>query len=212
MDPNGHVSTGTTIMAIPAKDGVILGADTRVTSGVYIRSRSSDKIVALTEHIFCARSGSAADTMVLSDYVRYYLSQLTMEMGRPVRVKTAAHLMAKIFYSNKYHLSVSMIVAGWDPVDGPTVYNIFQGGTVVQTPYAIGGSGSGYIYGMADHEFRNDMTKEEAETMTKKFISHAMARDGSSGGCIRTVTITPTGHTYSFTKGNELPYGPVPSF
>jgi 20S proteasome alpha/beta subunit len=71
-----EVSTGTTIMAIPIHGGVILGADTRVTTGIYIVNRVSDKIAQISEHIFICRSGSAADCMALSDYCKFYLQQL----------------------------------------------------------------------------------------------------------------------------------------
>jgi len=73
----GEVSTGTTIMAIPFAGGVILGADSRVSTGTYVANRVSDKIAQLSEHIFACRSGSAADTQALTDYVKHYLAQLT---------------------------------------------------------------------------------------------------------------------------------------
>jgi 20S proteasome subunit beta 1 len=73
----GEVSTGTTIMAIPYKGGVVVGADSRVSTGTYVANRVSDKIVQLSEHIFACRSGSAADTQALTDYVKFYLQQLT---------------------------------------------------------------------------------------------------------------------------------------
>lgn len=73
----GEVSTGTTIMAIPFEGGVVLGADSRVSTGTYVANRVSDKIAQLSEHIFCCRSGSAADTQTLTDYVKHFLSQLT---------------------------------------------------------------------------------------------------------------------------------------
>ena len=72
----GELSTGTTIMAIPFKDGVVLGADSRVSTGTYVANRVSDKVAQLHDHIWCCRSGSAADTQALTDYVRHYLSQL----------------------------------------------------------------------------------------------------------------------------------------
>lgn len=37
------------------------------------------------------------------------------------------------------------------------------------------------------------MTEEECKAFVVKAVSHAMARDGSSGGCIRTVTINKDG-------------------
>jgi 20S proteasome subunit beta 1 len=63
-------------MAIPFKNGVVLGADSRVSPGTYVANRVSDKVAQLHDHIWCCRSGSAADTQALTDYVRHYLSQL----------------------------------------------------------------------------------------------------------------------------------------
>ena len=40
----GEVATGTTIMALPTADGVVLGADCRVSAGSYCVNRASDKI------------------------------------------------------------------------------------------------------------------------------------------------------------------------
>jgi 20S proteasome subunit beta 1 len=72
----GEVSTGTTIMAIPFDGGVVLGADSRVSTGTYVANRISDKIAQISDHIFVCRSGSAADTQALTDYVKHFLNQL----------------------------------------------------------------------------------------------------------------------------------------
>jgi 20S proteasome subunit beta 1 len=77
-----------------------------------------------------------------------------------------------------------------------------------QTNVAIGGSGSTYIYGLVDHQFKEGMTKDEAKALVEKSISHAMARDGSSGGVIRTVIITEGGCDKEFIPGDKLPFGP----
>lgn len=50
------------------------------------------------------------------------------------------------------------------------------------------------------------MTKDECLKFVKKALSHAMARDGSSGGVIRTVTITKDGVERDFTSGDDLPF------
>ena len=50
------------------------------------------------------------------------------------------------------------------------------------------------------------MTKEECRAFVKSALSLAMARDGSSGGVIRTVAITKDGVDRDFTAGNALPY------
>ena len=43
-----------------------------------------------------------------------------------------------------------VIVGGWDPVEGGAVYVLPLGGTLMKMPFAIGGSGSTYIYGHVD--------------------------------------------------------------
>lgn len=64
----------TTIMAVTYDGGVIMGADSRTSTGTYVANRVSDKITSLHDYIYACRSGSAADTQAVSDYVRYFLS------------------------------------------------------------------------------------------------------------------------------------------
>lgn len=65
-------------------------------------------------------------------------------------MSTAARLVTNIAYQNKDMLSAGMIVAGWDKHNGGTLYGIPLGGTMLQLPYALGGSGSSYISGFVD--------------------------------------------------------------
>jgi 20S proteasome subunit beta 1 len=131
-----------------------------------------------------------------------------MQKGRPANVATAAHMVGGIVYNNKDNLSAGMIVAGIDDKVGGQVYAVTLGGTVVRQPLSIGGSGSTFIYGLCDHEFRMGMSKEEAVAFVRKMISHAMARDGSSGGVIRTVVISSAGVERGFQSGewDSLPF------
>ena len=66
----GPPATGTTIVAVAFDGGVVLGADSRVTTGTYISNRASDKVTPLVtdETSWMLRSGSAADTQAVSDY------------------------------------------------------------------------------------------------------------------------------------------------
>ena len=63
----------TTIMAVEFNGGVIIGADSRTTTGAYIANRVTDKLTKVTERIYCCRSGSAADTQAIADIVKYHL-------------------------------------------------------------------------------------------------------------------------------------------
>jgi len=188
-----EVSTGTTIMAVSFAGGVVMGADSRVSTGNYIANRVSDKVTAIHDRIYVCRSGSAADTQAVTDSVRHALASHAIELDRPPLVKTAAALAKRVCYANKDQLLAGIIVAGVDPVNGGEVYAIPLGGTCVKVPFAIGGSGSTYIYGHVDDQYKPDMSKQECIDFVKVAVQHAMARDGSSGGIVRIVVIQPDG-------------------
>jgi 20S proteasome subunit beta 1 len=48
------------------------------------------------------------------------------------------------------------------------------------------------------------MSRDECVSFVQRTLSHAMARDGSSGGVIRTVTIDKDGVTRGFVPGDKL--------
>lgn len=110
--------------------------------------------------------------------------------GAPPSVHTAASIFQKLCYENKDNLSAGIIVAGcvspfrsrvlsgrfgalltlaaegtrarrWDEENGPSVYNIPLGGGLFRQPWAIGGSGSTYIYGYCDATYQEGWGQDE---------------------------------------------------
>lgn len=61
-------------MAVEFNGGVIIGADSRTTTGAYVANRVTDKLTRITDKIYCCRSGSAADTQAIADIVGYSLN------------------------------------------------------------------------------------------------------------------------------------------
>jgi len=180
-----------------------------VRAGVYVSNRVSDKITGVDERIYVCRSGSAADTQAVSDYVTHYLNQHRMQYGQPPKVESAANIFNQLCYHNKNALTAGIIVAGWDKQKGGQVFAIPVGGGLLPRPFAIGGSGSTYIYGFCDAYYRPGMNQQQCEEFVIKALCHAMARDGSSGGVIRTVRIDESGVERKMVAGNKLPYGPL---
>ncbi|KAL0333621.1 UNVERIFIED_CONTAM: Proteasome subunit beta type-6 [Sesamum angustifolium] len=238
-DVNAPHSMGTTIIGVTYDGGVVLGADSRTSTGMYVANRASDKITQLTDNVYVCRSGSAADSQIVSDYVRYFLHQHTIQLGQPSTVKVAANLVRLLSYNNKRKLnrllaceqnplkiidnsntqhqrgcslaSCHEYAANWldcwwmDKYEGGKIYGIPLGGTVLELPFTIGGSGSSYLYGFFDQAWKEGMTREEAEQLVVKAVSLAIARDGASGGVVRTVTISKDGVTRKFYPGDTLP-------
>ena len=201
----GEVMTGTTIMAVEYDGGVIIGADSRTTSGAYIVNRVTDKLTQITDKIYCCRSGSAADTQAVADIVKYRLNLFQMENNIEPTVHAAANIFRDICYNYREQLTAGIICAGWDERNGGQAYCIPVGGMLIREPIVIGGSGSSYIYGFVDSTFRVGMPEQECVDFVLKAVTLALTRDGSSGGCVRIGIINNDGCRRKLYLGNELP-------
>eukprot|EP01130_Rhizamoeba_saxonica_P011027 TRINITY_DN4563_c0_g1_i1.p1 TRINITY_DN4563_c0_g1~~TRINITY_DN4563_c0_g1_i1.p1 ORF type:complete len:223 (-),score=52.13 TRINITY_DN4563_c0_g1_i1:50-643(-) len=192
-------------MAVEYNGGVVMAADSRTTTGAYIANRVADKLTPIHEKIYVCRSGSAADTQFIAENVKYWLDMHGVTLGELPLVKTASSLIQRLCYYNKNNFMAGMICAGWDPVDGGQVFSVPIGGVRVRQPFAVGGSGSTYIYGYCDANYHENMTLDECLEFVQNAVALAMARDGSSGGVIRTTVINEHGVERNMIPGNALP-------
>ncbi|XP_069491398.1 proteasome subunit beta type-9-like [Ambystoma mexicanum] len=203
-DTSCEIRTGTTILAVEFDGGVIVASDSRVSAGEFVSNRVFDKLAPLHERIYCALSGSAADAQAVADMVNYHLDLHSLDMDDAPLVVAAANLVKGISYKYKEELSAHLLVAGWDRRHGGQVYATLSG-MLIRQPFAIGGSGSTYIYGYVDSAFKSRMSREECVQFATNALALAMSRDGSSGGVIYMVTITKTGSEHTIIAGADLP-------
>lgn len=112
------------------------------------------------------------------------------ELGNFPPVRSAASVMREIVFNNRNSLSASLICSGWDPYEGYQIYSINQTGFQNQGDYAISGSGSTFITGFIDANYKPGMSKDEVREFLKSCIALACYRDPSSGGCVRLLSIT----------------------
>lgn len=199
-----EVKTGTTIIGVEYDGGIVLGSDSRVSAGASVVNRVMNKLSLLHDKIYCALSGSAADAQTIAEIVNYQLDVHSVELGEDPLVRSAATLVKNISYKYKEELSAHLIVAGWDRRKGGQVYATLNG-LLSRQPFAVGGSGSSYIYGFVDAEYRKDMSRRETQEFVVNALTLAMSRDGSSGGVAYLVTIDETGAEEKCILGNDLP-------
>ncbi|KAI4817548.1 hypothetical protein KUCAC02_010933 [Chaenocephalus aceratus] len=128
----------------------------------------------------------------------------SIEIDKDPKVCSAATLVRNISYKYKEELSAHLIVAGWDRRDGGQVFATLNG-LLTRQPFAVGGSGSSYVYGFVDAEYRKDMGKEECQQFVINTLALAMNRDGSSGGVAYIVSIDEHGAEEKVVLGNDLP-------
>lgn len=191
-------SCGTTTIACEYEGGVMLGADSRTTFGTYVSNPDAEKLTPIADNIYCCRSGTVADTQAVADLVVYHLdldvADWLQPMTEPPLVFRAANLFQKIIHANEGSITASFIVAGWDKVKGGQVYALPTSGTLSRQNCAVGGSGSSYILGYVDKEWRPNMKRGECVEFIKTGLALAMARDYASGGRIN-IGILESGKT-----------------
>ena len=142
--------------------------------------------------------------------VSHFVEQHSLELDRDVEVKTVANLCSEITYNNKgakggMGLSAALVIGGWDKYEGAQVFALTIGGTLVRVPWAIDGSGSTILWSFFDDQYKDGMTREEAEAFVLKAISLVIARDASCGGNCRMVVITDKGAERKYFPHDKLP-------
>ena len=110
-----------------------------------------------------------------------------------------------MIYQYRDDFLAGMIVAGWDKKLGGQVYSCPLGGLLVRQPVSLGGSGSTYIWGYLDNNFRPNMTRQECYDFVLKGVTLAITRDGSSGGCARLAIVDKNGVERIDVLGQDLP-------
>lgn len=85
------------------------------------------------------------------------------------------NLITEYCYQYRDHFSAGILCCGYDDVEGGQgttetfvtcwdfclVYSIPLGGMKIRQPVSIGGSGSTWIYGLVDQQYKKGMSKEE---------------------------------------------------
>ena len=186
--------------------GVMLAADSRTSSGIYVANRVADKIWPISKNIFALKSGSAADTQFLLQTTKDYISQFAVDYDDKPPVKVAARILQQYQYEYKDYLSAGIILCGVDNLEGPCIYSVGFGGTTLKQNIAMSGSGSTYVFGYIDNNYKPNMTKHEARDFLRNAVALAMYRDNHSGGTIRMLDITKDSVTRDYIPFDQIKF------
>jgi 20S proteasome subunit beta 2 len=112
--------TGTTIVGVVFKDGVVLGADTRATEGSIVADPDCLKIHYLSPNIYCCGAGTAADTEFVTQMVASELELHRLNTKRESRVSQVEARLTSHLFRYQGHIGAALIVGGVD-VKGPAL-------------------------------------------------------------------------------------------
>ena len=192
------MKTGTTTIALVCKDGVVLAADKRVTSGYLISHKKFDKIINITDNMAVTVAGTVSDVQLLVKYIRAELKLKMIRTNKESTVKEAANLLSIMVYNNIRKMSlipgISHFIIGGKDESGFHIYDLSPDGSIVVVDdYISSGSGSVMAFGVFETLYKKNMSVEEGIKLAAKGINAAVQRDIASGNGIDIVTITKDG-------------------
>jgi len=202
--------TGTTIVGIIYKDGVVLGADTRATGGSEVVDKNCEKIHYIAPNIWCCGAGTAADTEKTTDIIASNLELLRLSTGTPSRVVTALTLVKRMLYKYQGHVSAALILGGVD-VHGPHLYSIHPHGSTQRLPYTTMGSGSLAAMAVFETRYAEDMEEDKAIELVRDAIRAGIFNDLGSGSNVDITVIRKDSNvsrfrTYENAAGDAATY------
>ncbi|CAI0454727.1 unnamed protein product [Linum tenue] len=186
--PN-YRKTGTTIVGLIFQDGVILGADTRATSGPIVCDKNCEKIHFMAPNIYCCGAGTAADTESVTDMVSSQLQLHRYHTGRESRVITALTLLKKHLFNYQGHISAALVLGGVD-CTGPHLHTIYPHGSTDTLPFATMGSGSLAAMAVFESKYKEGLNKEEGIKLVTEAICSGIFNDLGSGSNVDVCVIT----------------------
>jgi proteasome beta subunit len=173
--------TGTTILGMVCKDGVVIVTERRATMGTLIAHKATKKLYQIDDHLAMATAGLVGDLQVLSRYLKAETKLYKLKRDIEMPVQSAATLMANILNQRKFYpYYVQLILGGWDSTGGH-VFSLDAAGGSIPDKYTAGGSGSPYVFGVLEDSFKDDMTVNEGIDLALRAITAAMGRDSASG-------------------------------
>ena len=193
MQPPAELKTGTTTIAMIAKDCVVLASDQRATMGLLIANKTAKKIYKITDRIGATIAGSVADAQQIMDLLIAEAKLFEIQRGRPIRVKALTRLLSNILFQGRGAYLLGSLVGGFDD-EGPQVFYTDPIGSVIPDNYVASGSGSPVALGVLESQYSEDLTKKKAIDLAVHAIAAAIERDAATGNSILVSVIDKDGY------------------
>jgi proteasome beta subunit len=184
MDP---VKTGTSTIGITFIGGVVVGADHRATMGHFIANKSVKKLFKISNNVALTTAGLVGHAQSLSRVLAAELRLYELKRSKQMTVKGAATLTANILGGRPHY--VQLLIVGTD-ADGPSVYSIDSAGGAIPDVYCATGSGSPFMYGVLEDQYKDGMTQNQALKVAAKSLLASAQRDAASGNGMDLAVIT----------------------
>ncbi len=198
---NSILKTGTTVMGIVCKDGIVMAGDRQVTGGqTIIMQKNFRKVNQINDYLVISWTGGLADAVMLTKLISAELRLKELKSKKRPTVKEAANLVAMITFRSIRQPSmipsiVGTLIGGFNE-DGTTeLYSVEPAGSAykIEDYDANFGSGMPYVLGLLERQYKKDMTIKEGVELSIEALKSSTQRDVGSGYGIDVWAITKEG-------------------
>jgi proteasome beta subunit len=194
------LKTGTSIVGIVCKDGVIMAADRQISAGTHVMSKTERKVFQINDYLVMSGCGIAGDIQRVPKLLSAELKLKELRSKSRPTVQQAASLLMNINYSGIRQPSMipqqaGFLIAGFNENGTTELYSIEPAGSIVKVEDfdANFGSGMPYMLGLLERQYKKDMTVKEGIELAKEALKSSTQRDMGSGYGIDVFTITKEG-------------------
>ncbi|MEM4325960.1 MAG: proteasome subunit beta [Candidatus Pacearchaeota archaeon] len=197
---NSVLKSGTTIVGIVCKDGIVMASDRQSTAGNVVMSKNAQKTIQINDYLVLSGTGIVSDIKRIEKilYAELKLKELRSR-SRP-NVKQAANLLAYILYHgirqfSSIPMQAGFLLGGLNEDGTFELYSIEPAGSVlkVEDYDANFGSGMPYVLGFLERQYKTDISVKEGIELAIEAIKSSTQRDIGSGYGIDVYTITKSG-------------------
>ena len=198
---NSILKTGTTILGIVCKDGVVMAADRQSTLGhSIVANKKSQKVRKINDYIVISGTGAISDIQRAEKILPAELKLKELRSKSRPTVRQSASLLASYLYSNIRQPSMipaiaGFLIAGFNEDGSIQLYYVMPDGGIMEIEDydANVGSGMPFVLGLLERQYKPGISVKEGVELAVEAIKSSTQRDIGSGHGIDVFIITKEG-------------------
>jgi len=197
---NNVMKSGTSILGLVCKDGIVMASDRRATAGNLVMSKNTQKTVKINDYLVASGTGMASDIQMLQKIVAAELRLKELKSKTRPSVKEAANLFAMLSFRNIRQFTTipsiaGTLVAGYNEDGTFELYTIEPAGSIAKVDDydANFSSGMPFILGLLERQYKKDLSVKQGVELAIEAIKSSTQRDIGSGNGLDVFAITKDG-------------------
>mmetsp|Transcript_88323 Transcript_88323/g.152936 ORF Transcript_88323/g.152936 Transcript_88323/m.152936 type:complete len:220 (-) Transcript_88323:68-727(-) len=200
-----YADNGGTALAVAKEDYAVVVADTRLSTGYRIHTRSCSKVSQLTDKCVIASCGMKSDAITLHKMLKARIVMYQHKHRRQPNVTAVAQMLSTMLYHKRFFPYYTFnILAGVDDEGKGACYNYDAIGSYERVPYTTTGSGSSLVMSVLDCKLVKGNKVEDPEPLDKE-ATVALCQDALSSVGERDIYTGDFGEIFIIDAGGVTP-------